>query len=368
MAINNRRCSYCNQTGHMINNCTDDESIVALYKEVQDAADFSIAYSGVRYLKALLLRYHISRLRMLGYHMNLTGIVQTENMTLKNAYCNALKNAYFNARLAEPGIKDRLRQSLSAETVASIRQTIVSWIRLGIIQASQRDIAIERVRVAEQTVERNENMLDTMYGRLMQYQQRYNEMEQNSHIAFEELENAQEELNQLTRQHTRYRKFNIIPVLNLQEEEKEENEKEENEKEENEKEEKEEDCPICYDAIKTDKLVITNCKHSFCVPCLSKYLDSVRVKSASNPPVCALCREITTRIEFKDQTLFNIMGEKYCIKQGPQEKQVPQIQEIQELDQQQQREEQEQEIVVEWIIDRTPTPTPTPTPIAPIVN
>ena len=34
-------------------------------------------------------------------------------------------------------------------------------------------------------------------ARLMQYQQRYNEMEQDSYIAFEELENAQEELNQL---------------------------------------------------------------------------------------------------------------------------------------------------------------------------
>jgi len=302
---NNRQCSYCNQPGHTINNCID-ESIPDLCQEIQDAADFSIAYSGGRYLKALLHRYTLPKLKMLGYHMNLSRVIATETMTLKMAYCEALGRVYLTDRLQEPGIKERLRQSLSRETVAGIRQRISDWTHIGILPRSQRDIAIERVRIAEQNVEQHEHMLDNMHNRLMQYQQRYNEVEQHSHRAFEELAIAQDALDQLTHNRRRHqqRKFDIKPVLLVDDGvavdtivgEKE--------------------CPICYDSITLEQTVSTNCKHSFCSPCLSTYLDGMLLKHPSKKPTCALCREITTTLEFKDSKLFNAISEKYCIRQN----------------------------------------------------
>ncbi len=356
---NNRQCSYCNQPGHTINNCID-ESIPDLCQEIQDAADFGIAYSGGRYLKALLHRYTLPKLKMLGYHMNLPRIVASETMTLKMAYCQSLARVYLTDRLQEPGIKERLRQSLSRETVAGIRQRISDWTHIGILPRSQRDIAMERVRIAEQNVEQHENMLDNMHNRLMQYQQRYNEVEQHSHRAFEELAIAQDALDQLThtrRQHQQ-RKFDIKPVLLVDDDDAGDAPAM-----------GENDCPICYDNITLAQTVTTNCKHSFCSPCLSKYLDGMLLKHPSKKPTCALCREITTTLEFKDSDLFNAISEKYCIRQTGSSDSISAVaaaaadvvvsvngegDDIEEADAVDIVVVVEPEVVVEWAIDRNP--------------
>ena len=65
-----------------------------------------------------------------------------------------------------------------------------------------------------------------------------------------------------------------------------------------------ESCVICFEKIKNEKsLESLNCKHTFCKPCISKWLYLEEKNS------CPLCRDLVTNIE-----LYNAFN--FCLKEN----------------------------------------------------
>ena len=72
------------------------------------------------------------------------------------------------------------------------------------------------------------------------------------------------------------------------------------------------ECPICYDECCETKCVQTNCKHAFCLDCMTSHLDSIKDKTIlSGCPVCrteltSLCvSNEETRDEFEKTIIIN---------------------------------------------------------------
>ena len=95
---------------------------------------------------------------------------------------------------------------------------------------------------------------------------------------------------QLTNNNDVNRKYNIIPILCLEE-----------------NEQKEEMCAICYESIKCDDLVSLNCSHKFCSSCIIGILKTTKQPS----PTCALCREVMRDFKVKKIEIYNLVKE-YC--------------------------------------------------------
>ena len=54
------------------------------------------------------------------------------------------------------------------------------------------------------------------------------------------------------------------------------------------------DCPICLNSKDSSEIVISNCNHDLCKPCLCNYLNHL-AKTNNQTPCCSLCRaEFTT--------------------------------------------------------------------------
>jgi len=55
------------------------------------------------------------------------------------------------------------------------------------------------------------------------------------------------------------------------------------------------ECPMCFDEFDAKSVIVTNCKHSFCVTCVKGY--STAIKDTTKRPNCPMCRTDIT--EFK---------------------------------------------------------------------
>lgn len=87
------------------------------------------------------------------------------------------------------------------------------------------------------------------------------------------------------------KKYNIIPILSL-----------------DENEEKEEiNCAICYENIKCDNLVKLNCSHQFCSCCIISILKTNNQSTST----CALCRAVICEFKVKNLEIYNLVAE-YC--------------------------------------------------------
>ena len=100
------------------------------------------------------------------------------------------------------------------------------------------------------------------------------------------------------------RKFKIVPILAFGPDEDETKE---------EKIEKEDDdaCPVCYEQQPCSHLIKTNCGHTFCSPCLSKYFVSLNNKPDVEPS-CPMCRCKIETLAIIDLETFNTFTEKFC--------------------------------------------------------
>jgi hypothetical protein len=55
------------------------------------------------------------------------------------------------------------------------------------------------------------------------------------------------------------------------------------------------DCPLCFDSVPATDVLVTNCKHSFCVICIKEF--ATINKNKTKKPDCPMCR--TDLTEFK---------------------------------------------------------------------
>lgn len=286
-----RCCGYCRMPGHTIAQCNDN-TISALKRDLQNAADFCIAYGSARYLKAWLSLCSVPKLRViLGYVPTLSN----PNITLKHQYCITIKHTYYNDRLTEPNIKERLRAELPAILVANIRYTIIRWVQQGIIQPSQPRALQQADQDRLEQIEIEINRLNNEYERL----------NDDREAIIYRMSVRQAQIDE-----TRQPRGKINMEIELQKQQNTE----------------QVDCPICFDSIESNDICITNCGHGFCGECLSNYFKTMQSNHVPNHvPNCALCRTSVTKLQFKNETIMNELVDKYIkpiITEKPQEEEV----------------------------------------------
>ncbi len=94
-------------------------------------------------------------------------------------------------------------------------------------------------------------------------------------------------------------KFPIIPRLEPPEEEDQGHE---------------EQCPICYETTPVTKVIKTNCRHSFCSPCLKNYFKSFnKTYDPTCIPGCPMCRSKIHTLVIPEPTLFTEFETKFCL-------------------------------------------------------
>jgi|688.fasta_scaffold421777_2 hypothetical protein len=86
------------------------------------------------------------------------------------------------------------------------------------------------------------------------------------------------------------KKYNIIPVLVL-----------------NDEEEFVKECSICYEDISSIYLVKLGCAHYFCGVCIKGWLNAHN--NIRHGPTCALCRAPMENFSVKNQEIYNLVSE-----------------------------------------------------------
>ena len=67
------------------------------------------------------------------------------------------------------------------------------------------------------------------------------------------------------------------------------------------------DCPLCFDAVPATDVLVTNCKHSFCVTCIKGF--ATVNKDKTKKPDCPMCRTDITEFKVGNQTVHNEISE-----------------------------------------------------------
>jgi len=55
------------------------------------------------------------------------------------------------------------------------------------------------------------------------------------------------------------------------------------------------DCPLCFDPIKANEIIITNCNHAFCGTCVKGFANAIKDKTKK--PECHMCRATITGLK-----------------------------------------------------------------------
>jgi len=66
------------------------------------------------------------------------------------------------------------------------------------------------------------------------------------------------------------------------------------------------DCIICYETCQKNNAIYTNCKHSYCLSCITTYMENKR--SSFNKPNCPMCRTQITEFNTYDTDSFQTLG------------------------------------------------------------
>ncbi len=67
------------------------------------------------------------------------------------------------------------------------------------------------------------------------------------------------------------------------------------------------DCPLCFDAVPATDVLVTNCKHSFCVICVKGF--ATVNKDKTKKPDCPMCRTDLTEFKVGNQQVYNEISE-----------------------------------------------------------
>ncbi len=62
------------------------------------------------------------------------------------------------------------------------------------------------------------------------------------------------------------------------------------------------DCPLCFDLFDASSVLITNCKHSFCAPCIKGYTTAI--KDNTKKPNCPMCRTDITEFKIRKIDIY----------------------------------------------------------------
>ena len=67
------------------------------------------------------------------------------------------------------------------------------------------------------------------------------------------------------------------------------------------------DCPLCFDSFAATNVLVTNCKHSFCITCVKGFVDAIKDKTVK--PSCPMCRTDITEFKIGNQQIHAEINE-----------------------------------------------------------
>ena len=398
----NRRCGYCRQSGHTINNCTH-ESVLNLIREAKCAADFSIGFviPGQIYMKKWIELRSLTQLRILRYQFsdeavhnnNNNGATVRRTTRNKSELCAELfHNYYTNAFNPIVGGSPNVSQirldaqsRLSNEIVNRLTREYENWVETGVIHSPY--IAIQG------QLAQAEYQLRHMYMRRSTLMRRVNEVDRG-------ITNVEQDMIRLERQLQEYRldiqaehqrKHNIKSILvadigewvgeDISDREGGEDGSADADAGAGASADASADasavenecmCPICYESIESEHVIMTTCGHNYCMSCLSKYFDSLQ--NNVRMPCCAMCREPITELQFSNEDIMIHIREKYFVRNlramvtgngGGDRQSVQDNVDVDVVERPEDEDEFIEEIVfaegeiveteVEWSVDRNPT-------------
>jgi len=341
MSTINRLCSHCKNPGHTINKCTHS-SAQKLIQDTQDMANYSVGHSFPQCIEVWLNKLTIPQLRILRYRYNIVS-AHYHHQTKTN-YIIQLMQFYYMNHLIEPASIAIANENLTGDRLFAVKSHIIRWMQEGTIVYTPQQLAIVRLREADAIMEIINTLLINANA-AMQFAQ--NNIQQAHLLQDRERDIRAGVAAQQQQQHDevfaqregvimslpRHRKYNINSVMNT---------------EKTENQETDCDCPICYDNINSKDIVSTNCNHKLCVPCLSRYFDSLN-QYANKQPVCSLCRTSVNQLTFNNEEHLANINDKYCIDSNLEvDQEALEVAEaaaaLVEIE------------YVEWIIDRNPDP------------
>lgn len=339
-----RRCGFCRTPGHTIGVC-NDPVILCLVGDIKDAANYSIAYhNDGQFFESRLSTYSTIQIRACAGAFGLGGFKPIAGKTVREQYIDAIVDILYISK--RDGLEDALVYlEANPEALAMIDQTLkvefTRRIRYGTGSGStprcqREEIIYNNIRREEELFEFTDRR-DRAYARQFRLQARLDimaeEFDQNSEaaalvIASDTATEAEKDAAQrvvianrdqfrlLNAQWDgavadymaadlalrRYRreqrqvqprplaKYNIDTCCRVAEGPI--------------------DCPICYDAIAVEEVLVTGCKHEFCGPCLMGYFDGLQ--KTNKAPSCAMCREPVGRVIFGKEADRAEFAGKFC--------------------------------------------------------
>lgn len=78
-----------------------------------------------------------------------------------------------------------------------------------------------------------------------------------------------------------------------------------------------EECPICYEPFNSENIIKTKCNHRYCINCFSNYLKSLNEK-CDNSPCCCYCRNEIKSIYYKKNEDFEKIKIKFLLPESYQ--------------------------------------------------
>ena len=67
------------------------------------------------------------------------------------------------------------------------------------------------------------------------------------------------------------------------------------------------ECPICFDCIKVEESITTNCKHAYCLDCIKGFTTSI--KNKTEKPICPMCRSDIIEITISNHEIYQELNE-----------------------------------------------------------
>lgn len=67
------------------------------------------------------------------------------------------------------------------------------------------------------------------------------------------------------------------------------------------------DCPLCFDPIKANEIIVTNCNHAFCGTCVKGFTNAIKDKTKK--PECHMCRATITGLKVGSHQIYTEISE-----------------------------------------------------------
>ena len=246
------KCSYCNCEGHLIHKCVD-ETIFNLNEYLKNLAFLDVFFNEFSYLKLNLNNYLLPKIRVLCYLYK----IKSCNNKSEN-YLNELK--YKLIKKYRGYAYKFLYKYMSYEDIYDFMEKIFSFC------------------INNKELSKNNNFTRiVLFNKIGIFLEKYPDIYSRTFMNYQKYN---------LRNLSIFLKNNHINKI----------------------------CPICYEDLDKNNIIITNCNHYYCFDCLYAYMKSICITNYINNN-CCYCRTRITGLKYHNENEFNKIKKTFFIPQ-----------------------------------------------------